>query len=57
MRNLINLPTDEDYDKPIKSKDAFKSNCIEYESKGDKDKILSIKKYDQALFKQYNKRS
>ena len=56
MRNLINLPIDEDYDKPIKSKDAFKSNYIEYESKGDKDKILSIKKYDQALFKQYNKR-
>ena len=56
MRNLINLPIDEDYDKPIKSKNAFKSNYIEYESKGDKDKILSIKKYDQALFKQYNKR-
>ena len=49
MRNLINLPIDGDYDEPIKSNDAFKSNYIEYESK---DKIFSIKKYDQALFKQ-----
>ena len=29
----------------ITNKSAFNSNCIEYESKGNKDKILSIKKY------------
>ena len=42
MRNFINMPIDKDYDKPIKSNDAFKSNYFEYENKGDKDKILSI---------------
>ena len=44
IRNLFNLPVDEDYNKPIKSNDAFKSNYIKYESKGNKDKI-SIKEY------------
>ena len=29
----------------ITNKSAFNSNCIEYESKENKDKILSIKKY------------
>ena len=36
---------DEDYCKPIKTKSAFNSNYIEYESKGDKDKDLSPKEY------------
>ena len=36
---------DEDYYKPIKTGNAFSSNYIEYESNGDKDKILLIKKY------------
>ena len=31
--------------KPIKTMDAFKGNYIEYESKGDKDKKLSLKEY------------
>ena len=36
---------DEDYYKPIKSNSAFNGNYIEYQSKGDKDKNLSIKEY------------
>ena len=30
---------------PIRTNDAFNNNCIEYESIGDKDKILTIKEY------------
>ena len=45
MRNLFDLSIDEDYYKPIITNDAFNSNYIEYESKGDKDKTLSIKEY------------
>ena len=36
---------DEDYYKPIRTKSAFSSNYVEYESKGDKNKNLSIKEY------------
>ena len=36
--------TDEDYYQPIKTKSAFNGNYIEYESNGDKDKHLSVKK-------------
>ena len=35
----------EDYYKPIKTKDAFNDNYIEYESRGDKDKNLSLEDY------------
>ena len=35
----------EDYYRPIKTKNAFNGNYIEYESKGDKDKNLSLKEY------------
>ena len=42
---LFDLSNDEDYYKPIKTNDAFNSNYIEYESKGDKNKTLSIKEY------------
>ena len=45
VKNLFDLSIDEDYYKPIKTNDAFNSNYIEYESKGDKKKTLSIKKY------------
>ena len=31
--------------KPIKTKDAFNNNYIEYESRGDKDKRLSVREY------------
>ena len=43
--NLFNQSIDEDYYKPIITNSAFNSNYIEYESKGDKDKILLIKEY------------
>ena len=43
--NLFNLSIDEDYYKPIRNNSAFNSNYIEYESKGDQYKILSIKEY------------
>ena len=43
--NLFDLSFDEDYYKPIITNDAFNSNYNEYESKGDKDKISSMKKY------------
>ena len=43
--NLFNQSTDKDYYKPIKTKSAFNCNYIKYESSGDKDKNLSVKKY------------
>ena len=43
--NLSGLSINEDYYKPIIINDAFNNNYIEYESKGDKEKALSIKKY------------
>ena len=39
------MPIDEDYCKPIKTNDTFNNNYIEYESKGDKNKTLSVKEY------------
>ena len=36
---------DEVYYKPIKTKSAFDGNYTEYESKGDKDKNVSLKEY------------
>ena len=42
---LFNSSNDKDYYKPIRTNSAFNNNFIEYESKGDKDKILSVKEY------------
>ena len=39
------MSIDEDYYKPIIARDAFNSSYIQYESKGDKGKNLSIKEY------------
>ena len=36
---------EEDYYEPVRTSDAFDNNYIEYESNGDKDKILSVKEY------------
>ena len=46
VQDLFNQ-TDEDYYKPIKTTSVFdnKNNYIKYESKGDKDKILSVTEY------------
>ena len=43
IKNLFDLSIDEYYYKPIKTNDAFNTNYIEYENKGDKKKTLSIK--------------
>ena len=42
---MFNLSIDEDYYKPIIARGAFNSSYIQYESKGDKGKHLSIKEY------------
>ena len=39
------MSIDEDYYKPIITQSAFDGSYIQYESKGDKGKNLSIKKY------------
>ena len=44
MENLFNK-TDKGYYKPIKTNGAFNDNYIEYESRGDKDKNLSLEDY------------
>ena len=44
VKKLFDLSVDEYYYKPIKTNDAFNSNYIEYENKGDS-KSLSIKYY------------
>ena len=43
------MSIDEDYYKPIKIKGAFNNNYILYESKRDKGKNLSIKKYRNMI--------
>ena len=48
IENLFGKVDEEDYYKPILVKSAFKSNYKIYESRGDKDKKLSVKQY---LFK------
>ena len=45
MKDLFDLSIDEDYYKPIIARGAFDGSYIQYESKGDKGKNLSIKKY------------
>ena len=52
IRDIENLfgEFDDDYYKPIKTKGAFNDNYIQYESREDKDKILSL-----IIFKRYDK--
>ena len=45
VRNLFDLSIDEYYYKPITINDNFNNNYIQYESKGNKDKILTINEY------------
>ena len=45
VKDLLDLSIDEDYYKPIITKGAFNNNYIQYDSKGDKGKNLSIKKH------------
>ena len=43
VRDVFDLSIDEDYYKPIIAKSSFDGNYIQYESKGEKGKNLSIK--------------
>ena len=42
---MFDLSTGEDYYKPIIVNGAFSNNYIQYENKGDKDKILTVNEY------------
>ena len=44
-KKIFDLSIDEDYYKPIITNGAFNNNYIQYESKGNKDKILTINEY------------
>ena len=45
IENLFDEASEEDYYKPILVKSSFKSNYKYYESRGDKENILSVKQY------------
>ena len=47
IRDVTNLfdEMDEDYYKPVRVKGAFGDNYIEYESRGEKNKSLSVREY------------
>ena len=45
MGNLFDLSIDEDYYKPIITKGTFKNNYIQYETRGNKGKILRTSEY------------
>ena len=45
VKDLFDLSIDEDYDKPIIANGTFNNNYIQYESRGNKDKILTPSEY------------
>ena len=45
IENLFNKISEEDYYGPIKIRDSFDEDYIEYESRGDKDNNLSLEEY------------
>ena len=45
VKDLFDLSIDEDYYEPIITDGAFNNNYIQYESKGNKDKILTPSEY------------
>ena len=45
VKDLFDLSINEDYYKPIITNGAFNNNYIQYESKGNKDKILTPSEY------------
>ena len=45
IENLFDEASEEDYYKPILVKSSFKDNYQCYESRGDKEKILSVRQY------------
>ena len=48
-KNAITNNINKDYYKAVKTDDAFYHNYIEYESKGDENKSLSIKEYLEKI--------
>ena len=46
---------DEDFYKPIIVNGAFSNNYIQYESIGNKDKILTVDNSNKTIFKRYDK--
>ena len=55
IENLFDKINEEDYHKPIKTKSDFNNNYMEYESRGDKDKNLSLEEYNHAILRRYEK--
>ena len=49
ISDLFDLSASEDYYKPIIVKSAFNNNYMQYQSKGDKDKILTIREYFDTI--------
>ena len=45
VKKLFDLSIDKDYYKPIMTNGAFNNNYVQYENKGNKDKILTLNKY------------
>ena len=45
IKDLFDLSIGEDYYKPVISKGSFNNNYIQYESRGDKDKISTVNEY------------
>ena len=53
IENLFDEASEEDYYKPILVKSSFKSNCKYYESRGDKEKRLSVRQYPNKITPHY----
>ena len=49
------MSIDKDYYKTRKTSSSFDSNYVECQTKGDKDKTLSIKENFHTIFKRYSK--
>ena len=45
IKDLFDLSVGEDYYKPMITKGSFNNNYIQYESRGDKGKILTVNEY------------
>ena len=45
IKDLFDLSVGEDYYKPTVTKGSFNNNYIQYESRGEKDKILTVSEY------------
>ena len=59
IRNLFEYIEEENYYKPVRVSNFWKNNYIEYESKGDRNKKLSVEEYldkiNKTIFKRHHK--